>query len=673
MNNRLYNAAFSKRNPYFYLKEKEGQFETGNKESYYGKISPDDRCTFDISNNKVLVNMEEFGKIKAVNFYRDCYPADDIPGVWMHKDFSSAAISYELFINGRKQILGETAEYTLDLIDNIFPRAILCFEDIKVSIVSYAPISESGNVRSNAFVYGMCIENISASPINGEARVFSEADSEEELLRNEVSILQGSGREKSEFTLAPAESVWIPSVIYAPGRYEEAENIRNSSDYWFDQTHKYFRNILGRLMVEKNPIEGSLFERAVMQCFNAIAMNAAGEVVGSNWGSFPATRQIWMKDMYYAFLPFCLLESDLAWKGAEWFINYGVRPKGDKCEGGVTHSLGNSLAGILLTGITFEFTGKADILKNKPEIFSKIIDIMDEVESTADVEDFLYPSIWISDALALGRYHTGSNICVWKSFQSVAEIYGNVFHDEEKYSYYVEKAKQLKEAIEDKMTVTIGGKRQYLEGIGGTEDAQKRWISKEYYKKPFLDTALIFLQDVIEDRKINLLMHDGEESDATLMPFYGYCDYFDDPYRNFANFTVTENPTYDAKIKGIRWGGMSGATFPGFISALSAAENEDAFRGEEGRLMELLRLADVDGSWWWWPYSVESHKGEVSRSNGCGKCAWASGVFAAMYITQFLGIKHNGIRKETQVSPVKFQGKFSWENPPFESGTIIER
>lgn len=118
------------------------------------------------------------------------------------------------------------------------------------------------------------------------------------------------------------------------------------------------------------------------------------------------------------------------------------------------------------------------------------------------------------------------------------------------------------------------------------------------------------LQDVVEDGKINLLMHDGEESDTTLMPFYGYCDYFDDLYRNFMNFTVTENPTYDAEIKGIRWGAMSGATFPGFISALSVAENEEEFRGKEGRLTELLRLADVDGSWWWWPYGVESHRGK---------------------------------------------------------------
>ena len=103
MSDKLYNAILSAVNPYFYLKVKEGQTETGNRESYYGKIPQDDRCTFDISNNKILINMEQFGKIKAANFYRGCYLTDDIPGVWMHKDFSSVSLFYEIFINGHKQ------------------------------------------------------------------------------------------------------------------------------------------------------------------------------------------------------------------------------------------------------------------------------------------------------------------------------------------------------------------------------------------------------------------------------------------------------------------------------------------------------------------------------------------------------------------------------------------
>ena len=40
-----------------------------------------------------------------------------------------------------------------------------------------------------------------------------------------------------------------------------------------------------------------------------------------------------------------------------------------------------------------------------------------------------------------------------KQFQSMAEIYGYVFHDGKKQAYYAEKAKKLKAAIEDKMTV----------------------------------------------------------------------------------------------------------------------------------------------------------------------------------------------------------------------------
>ncbi|WP_316378029.1 hypothetical protein, partial [Enterococcus faecium] len=38
------------------------------------------------------------------------------------------------------------------------------------------------------------------------------------------------------------------------------------------------------------------------------------------------------------------------------------------------------------------------------------------------------------------------------------------------------------------------------------------------------EQGLIFLSDVIVDGKINLLMHDGEESDTTLMPFYQFLD-----------------------------------------------------------------------------------------------------------------------------------------------------
>ena len=57
---------------------------------------------------------------------------------------------------------------------------------------------------------------------------------------------------------------------------------------------------------------------------------------------------------------------------------------------------------------------------------------MDEVEHVENAEDSTISEYLDSDALALGKYHTGSNICVWKAFQSMAEIYGYVFHDGKK-------------------------------------------------------------------------------------------------------------------------------------------------------------------------------------------------------------------------------------------------
>ena len=63
---------------------------------------------------------------------------------------------------------------------------------------------------------------------------------------------------------------------------------------------------------------------------------------------------------------------------------------------------------------------------------------------------------------------------------------------------------------------------------------------------------------------------------------------------------------------------------------------------------------------------------QVDRNTGCGKCAWASGVSAVIYSSKFLGIRHNGIYNETQVSPMNFLGRFRWENIPFAGVIAIE-
>ena len=109
-------------------------------------------------------------------------------------------------------------------------------------------------------------------------------------------------------------------------------------------------------------------------------MNQEGQISGANWGSYPATSQIWMKDMYYAFLPFSILEPDLFKKGILWFLKYGIRPKGGRFDGGVYHSLTNSLSSVIMAGLYYEYTGdtNADYDMQYDVQLQKAIEVMNE-------------------------------------------------------------------------------------------------------------------------------------------------------------------------------------------------------------------------------------------------------------------------------------------------------
>ncbi|MGC2951963.1 glycoside hydrolase, partial [Enterococcus faecium] len=76
-----------------------------------------------------------------------------------------------------------------------------------------------------------------------------------------------------------------------------------------------------------------LYRRALYQSFSSFGMNRHGKVVGSNWGSYPATYRIWNKDMYYASLPFTMFEPEFCQKTVLWFDQYGLKFPGSKFTG----------------------------------------------------------------------------------------------------------------------------------------------------------------------------------------------------------------------------------------------------------------------------------------------------------------------------------------------------
>lgn len=670
-----------KRNAYFNVTVENGIYSTTNRESYYGKKLPDETFSYDVSNNKVLANLDEFGTVKLISFYRNHYAADDIPGVWVCKDFGQAGPLYFGLEIGGKEISLRTGQWKAesDLLDNLFPRVVFTEKEYQASILAYAPVSRDGGKRLRALVYGIYVENkgeeeLAGSVILPELSPLRNAEKKDYFTMPEVSskvigceIQKG----KAAFSLKKGTGVWIPVILYGPGENDDVTEIEEKGTlFWFQETQAYFRNILGRLSMPEDEMTASLFERAVYQGISAVGMNRAGEVCGSNWGTFPTTKQIWMKDMYYSYLPLSLLYPSYFKQGCLWFLENGIRPRGERYQGGISHSLSNSLTSVLMGGLYYEATGdKIFFLEERPDVYPRFQKILAEVSEMQTKDCALISTVWISDALALGKYHTGSNVCAWKAFDSMSKIAEGVYGDQELALVYREKADAVYRDIERYMVIEGKFGRQYLEGIGGLSEEEKTSYGLEHYDREYVDQAKVFYPDIIEAGKVNLVMHDGEESDTTLMPFYGYKPYDDEVIRNYARFTAsTENPTWGTACRGIKWGHESGATFPGYSTAFLGIVDADTMNGENGYMRELKRLADLDGSWWWWPYKVNTETGDVVRLNCCGKCGWASGVFAATMMTQILGISYDGIKRKLSFRPFSPGSSFQWEEAPVGSG-----
>ncbi|MDO5416949.1 MAG: hypothetical protein Q4F29_07110 [Lachnospiraceae bacterium] len=665
-----------KRNPYFQVTVRDGRYETENPVSYYRTKLPDATFSFDVSNQKVQANLDEFGTVKNLTFFHGNYRMESKPGVWVGKDFvQEHNLSVSIERNGRRTALADNRGHVeSDLAGNRYPRSIHYLDDCRVGLLTAAPVT--GEKSFSCLMQCVAVTNTSEGCLTGAVQlpplyVKKYSDTRNVLIGSKNGINQ----REIPFCLKPGETAYGAVLFADPDQYPDFERIQEKGiSEWLDRTEEYFRSSIGSLQLESDPMAGLLFERAYMQAYGAFAMSGEGDILGSNWGTFPVTPHIWNKDMYYSALPSAILNPDWCRKCILWFDRYGIKYKGTKFEGGIFHSLSNSLSVILLSGAYYDASGDQSFYRNHPELYRRMKKILKTVlDSRKNEEPHLYRTIWISDAYALGTYHTGTNLCVWRSLMALARIGREIF-DESEYAESLEKeAKLVKSDIERYMTVDGTWGRQYLEGIWMPEagmDSQE-WMPVEVYQKEILDQGLQFLTDVTENGKICLRMHDGEESDTTLMGYYGYQDFNSQSLHNYGCFAASsENPTYSPLSRGIKWGNQSGATFPGYLSVLLSASDQKSWSGENGRFKELERLADLDGSWWWWPYRVGAETGDVVRMNSCGKCGWASGIFVTLCITGFFGIRYDGRQRTLFVKPVSYIGSFKWEGLRYGNGVF---
>ena len=651
----------------FWIERVDGQYRMGDRKSRYYGNHDFEHLTFDISNNKVLANVGVQGELKSLTIYRDSYGVtghpQNLPGVWMAKDNSTfGPYSYKMHLQGRSFDLAKVDwDFRTGLLDNIFPVTELRDPQgrFQVRLLTYAPISSDGGQRVRAAVYGLELENRSGGRLEGTVELPETfANQRQDFTRHPIHMWEpfefefglGDSRpfqRQVPFSLAPGERAWVPTVLCMPGDPALEEVNAKGTVAWLRESWAYYRRLLGRLETTGDTYLAEFFERQALQALQSIAMSSTGKLAGTNWGSYPATREIWMKDAYYSCLPIVALDPSLAHPIILWFSEHGVRPKGTLVEGGVNHSLSLSVAGIVLAGQYYDRTGDRSFFAGHPDLKQKWDDLIEQmIASRTDPNTWLFPSRYISDGALEGDYHTGSNVVAWRALKTYARLLQEVFGEAPRSRRYAEIADKVRSAILAKTIIDGPFGRQFIEGV-------------DRLGKP------------------PRMISDGEESDTTLMPFYEFLRYDDAAYLHYMGFAMSEhNQVYQPKVRAITWASSPAtpladrvpSTAPGYMKGIALGTTLDELFGEHGYYSEVRRVTDADGSVFWWPFGWNSNPPRWDyekpvRMSVPGKAGWFAGVHTALFISRYLGVSYDAPSHTLRFAPSPLLGdQFRWSD-----------
>jgi hypothetical protein len=241
----------------------------------------------------------------------------------------------------------------------------------------------------------------------------------------------------------------------------------------------------------------------------------------------------------------------------------------------------------------------------------------------------------------LPDYHTGSNVCAWFALKSYSRLLREVYNEPDAGTFFEETAAKVHSAIMEKCTIS---------GPFGNQ----------------------FIEATYRDGRPAPMESDGEESDITLMPLYGFLSWNDPVYLNYMKFSVSAyNTIYRPQIHAISWYDTP-STAPGYMKGVCAGTDKTSLFDEHGYITEIRRVTDADGSIWWWVYGwgkpgVTPPYGEVVRGNpgGFGKSGWFSGIYSTVFITRQLGLTFNKSTNSLCFEPIMPSGGFKWNDISF--------
>lgn len=634
-----------------------------------GKTS---ELSFDVSNNQLAASLTRNGEIKRACICEGVVPLapDRLKG---------GVYSTKRLLYGGPWSLKVTAdtgnaprgEIEVSLVENCFPMFTQALGEIRIHQFVFAPVDLLRTTQSpRALIVIVLIENTGSTPhtidfqlegtINepgddlsfataGQASdVAVDANSRASLIYARFGQSGYIGRSLSSTTSrihVEASSVAVSGHALILGE-SQAEVRRTRTrlssktiSSWLQDTLECRRQSYGNLS-----ISGETFLSESVIRFSELSRQSAlrssdGKVSGGFLGSDVDVNQVnWVRDSYYSMLAMSLMEPDLCRDSIPYLLEWG-RPPVTTGAGRarfpeakpISQSLSNSVSGLAIAGMYYRSTGDRGFFTARPEILERARAILNEVLASRRSSTMLFPSLYFSDGEARGDFHTGSNVAAWVAFSAMARIADEVYHDEIMAKEWSSVAGDIRQAIDSHCIQSGPSGKHYVEGanVDGT-----------------------FVKG-----------HDGEESETTLMPFYGFCAADDLRLVSHAASAMTaQNPLYSQDLDAIWWynSDWNSATFPGWTTALAGAYDEVQV---SSRLQRIRLLTDLDGSLWWWPYSYGSKEPKTPTRGGVArKCGWGAGVYLCLFINNILGISVDTPARSVRFAPFTPWEKFEWQN-----------
>ncbi|WP_135548573.1 glucosidase family protein [Paenibacillus cymbidii] len=639
--------------------------ETGHHRSYYAakprlKEGNGDECSlsFDISNNRIQASLGADGAIRTVCMIRSIQPclSEKLRGTFVEKEpYLCGPWTFDLR-NDREERLERTG-ITTELIENIVPLTTFAAGSLACATLAFAPLAPNGADAPAGIVYALHLHNRSTATTTGSIELVGRTPKREwsadegaaaDAWQCEVVGLDHADAacESVPYLLQPGESLLLPlAVVCGANRSETAgtaELLRSKPILaWLSDTLDDQRGRLGKLTVTGEPYYADSFVRMEELCRQSLMRlrdnTMAGGFLGSNTyeeGDFK-NRFVWMKDTFYASLAMTAFRPELGEQAILFYLRWGVSTKtfGRGVErfpdaDPVTHSLSNSLSGLILAASYYRANGNTRFWGEHPEVFGQAQAILERVlQSRLYPDIYLFPAMYISDGDARGDFHTGSNVLVWYSLRGMARLARDVYDKRELADEWEATAARVKRDIES-----------YCRSKGV--------LGEQYFEGAYADGSFV-------------ACHDGEETDVALMPYYGFTESDDPALLHFSRLALTpHNQLYTRAVDGVAWldsGYCSASTFPAFVTAIAGAGDESALAHA---LERIRRLTDLDGSIWWWPHGLDSDApANVQRQ--IAKCCWAASVYV-------LKLMHDlfGIQVDVPAATVAFRPFAPW--PQFE-------